>query len=225
MIDSPFHIFAPFADRLAVRLCTRADAVNGDDALRTLLHTDRIASLHQVHGNHTIIVQEPTSRTEQADGFVTDTPDLFLTIRTADCQSILAFDPATNVLGMLHCGWRGLVHGAIPAFIATFHDHFHSHPADLLVGCGPSLCKRCAHFSDPRTELPGIPDYFFDDHRVDLQAVAHWQLTESGVRTSNIERSPECTKCNNDLYWSYRGTDRDRVKEGWTNVLAAALLR
>lgn len=225
MISSPFSLFLPYTDRLHIQLCTKADAINGDAALRTLLTTDRLVSLRQVHGNRTIIVREPTSRTEQTDGLITATPGLFLTIRTADCQSILAFDPVHNILGILHCGWRGLVNGAIPAFIKTFTNHFQTNPEDLLIGCGPSLCKHCAEFSDPHTELAGIPDRFFTKTCADLPAVAHWQLMESGVKKQHIERSPDCTKCKNETYWSYRGTDHSAVKEGWTNVLTGVLLR
>ena len=227
MIQSPFAILRPFEDVLSVVLLTREDHVHTDKEMFEKFKDgsgevpSRLVSLHQVHGNRTIVVSEATSRSEQADGLVTDRRDLILTIRTADCQSILAFDPKRKVLGILHCGWRGLVCAAIPSFVATFTDHYQSDPHDLLVGCGPSLCKRCATFTNPKEELTGIPERFFDGANADLQRIADWQLTECGVTKEHIERSPDCTKCQNDLYWSYRGTDRDAVKEGWTNVLAA----
>ncbi len=225
MIRSPFALLRPFEDRLSVVLLTKEDRVHTDAEIAPILGDDRIASLHQVHGNRTITVDDVTSRTEQADGLITKTPDLWITSRSADCQTFLAYEPALHVLGILHAGWRGIVAEAIPAFFQALEESFHADARNVYVAAGPSLCQQCADFSDPARELPNVPASFVRDGKyVDLQGAATAQLLACGVQPDRFERSPDCTRCSPSAYWTYRGGDREEVRGGWTNVLAGKLL-
>lgn len=224
MIHHPFRLFSPYADRLSVQLLDRSDDTQSDQTIARQLGVDDSASLDQVHGNHVVLIREPTHRTIQADGLITDVRTLTLTIRAADCQMFVAYDPERNVAGLLHAGWRGLVAKAIPAFIETLQRELGAEPSRLLLGAGPSLCLQCAEFTDPALELTGIHPRFFHGRHADLRAIADDQLTQSGVVPQNMERHADCTKCHNDRWLSYRGTDREAVKAGRTNVLACTLL-
>jgi copper oxidase (laccase) domain-containing protein len=82
----------------------------------------------------------------------------------------------------------------------------------------------CADFSDPTTELPGIDVQFFHGKNVDLRAIADAQLIACGVAQKNIERHPDCTRCRPDIYWTYRGGDREAVLQGKTNVTVCQIL-
>ncbi len=225
MIRSPFALLRPFEDRLSVVLLTKEDHAHTDTEIAALLGHDRIASLHQVHGNRTIVVSGETSRTEQADGLITKTPGLWLTSRSADCQTFLAYDPTSHVLGVLHAGWRSIVAEAIPAFMHALKESGQSDADNLYVVAGPSLCQRCADFSDPAHELPNVPASLVRDGTyVDLQAATAAQLLACGVRPEHFERSPDCTRCMPETYWTYRGGHREEVEGGWTNVLAGKLI-
>ena len=219
-----FRLFAPFQVALDVQIFSKADAIHSDANIADALKTESIASLKQVHGNRTIIVREPQRRTEEADGMWTDAKDLTLTIRVADCQAFVAYDPKKNVIGLLHAGWKGLVNGAIPAFFKKGTEEFGINAADILIGVGPCLCTQCAEFSDPARELPGIDPRFFHGRNADLRAIADQQLIDAGVLQKNVERIPDCTKCKNGKWWSYRGGDRGKVMEGLTNVVSVTLL-
>ncbi len=213
MIEDPFSILIPFKDKLSVTLFTKEDNITSDDQIG-----DNVASLWQVHGNKTIKVNSPTSRTEQADGLVTDKKNLTLSIRMADCQPLIAYDPESNIVGLVHVGWRGLVAGAIPEFFKIMN------PASSYVCIGPSLCQKCAIFSDPKNELPNVDSKFVDEaNSVDLMGAADEQLSELGVSEDRIERITACTSCNPDKYWAYRGGDKEAVKNGHTNVLSCYL--
>lgn len=96
-----------------VSFLTKEDNIHTDADIAARTGAHEIASLWQVHGNRTIIVREPTERKEQADGLITDKPDLLLTIRAADCQQILVYAPEQRVVGLLHVGWRGLLSSPI----------------------------------------------------------------------------------------------------------------
>lgn len=223
MNASPFSIFAPFENRLRVTMLTKKDAVAGDADLARILQNDRIVSLRQIHRNRTVTLRKPSRREQEADGIVSDAANLWLAVRTADCQPIVAYVPSQNIAGVLHVGWKGLVNGAIPAFFAHLHKEWNVEPTEALVAIGPSLCKACARFTDPRKELLGINSRFFHGHFADLPAIADDQLLAAGVLPGHIERHPDCTQCLHNLYWSYRGGDREAVQQGHANVLACML--
>jgi polyphenol oxidase len=222
MIESPFALLRPYADRVDVRLLTRADDVFDDEAAAEALEADYLASLNQVHGNRTVIVEDETVGEEEADGMITDTENLTLCVRAADCQTFAAYSPSMHVAGVLHAGWRGLLNDAIPAFLSTMSRAFRTAPSELLIVVGPSLCTKCAEFTDPKTELKGIDPKFFEERHVNLRGIAEDQLFALGVKPTHFERYPGCTRCNPELYWSYRA-DKDLVLKGARNVLAIRL--
>lgn len=223
MRTHPFPLLHPFRDQIDVWLMTKDDDIHSDDDTARLLGDGRLATLDQVHGDRTVIIREPGTNMLEADGMVTDTPEITLAVRAADCQLFLAFAPDENVIGMVHAGWKGLIAGALPRFINAFTETWGIRPEQLLVVAAPSLCVRCSEFTDPRAELPGIDTRFFDERHADLRAIADQQLWSLGVRASRFERMPDCTKCSHETYWSYRGPDRAAVKTGARNVLACRL--
>jgi YfiH family protein len=224
MIHEPFTLFHPFADHLQIDFCRKEDDIHNDDSAAQVLGITEFASAQQVHGKKAVIVRNAIRRFPDADGLMTDAIDLTLLIRVADCQSFVFYAPKKHLIGVLHAGWRGVVGGAIPAFFEVLKNEWGIGGNDVLVGAGPSLCQRCAEFTDPVHELPGIDARFFDARCVDLRGIADQQLMDAGVQKDQMERSPDCTKCRNDLYWSYRGGDRDAVKNGYENVLSCTLL-
>lgn len=225
MLDSLFPLFAPYQGRLAIRSFVKEDSIASDEDLQRMLETNHFVSLHQVHGNTTIIARSPSQREKDADGVVTDTKDLWLHVRTADCQSFVIYDPLLEVVGVLHAGWKGLVCGAIPSFFETMKAEWPIDASRILIGAGPSLCTACSEFTDPLQELPGIDSTFFQGKHVDLRAIADNQFIQCGIQKTHIDRLPDCTRCHPETYWSYRGGDRDAVRiKGARNILACSLL-
>lgn len=179
--------------------------------------------LNQVHGNRTISVHGPIDATEKADGMITDTIGLPLVIRVADCQSFCIFAPERRILGALHAGWRGLVAGGIEEHFNVLKREWGIEPKDVWIAAGPSLCQRCAEFTDPKKELPGIDPRFFDGRYVDLRGIADEKFRTLGVVPERIERHPDCTRCHPERYWSYRGGDRSAVQQGSSNLLLCSI--
>lgn len=204
----------------AVRLLTKADAIGTDADIADALGTDRIASLRQVHGGTCVVVDGPSLREHEADAMLTAVPGLTLTIRSADCQTFALVTEDAGVSGVIHAGWRGLLANVIPATFALLRERFGVAETAMHIIAGPSLCLRCAEFTDPHAELPGIDPRFFHGRCVDLQGIAQAQLTTCGVSPAHISRMPGCPRCQPDVYWSYRGGDRDAVRAGKCNVLS-----
>ncbi|MBI3816026.1 laccase domain-containing protein [Candidatus Peregrinibacteria bacterium] len=114
--------------------------------------------------------------------------------------------------------------GTIPSLYALLKTEWNIRPEETFVGAGPSLGFECAEFSNPKNELPSVPSSLVRGKLVDLQGAADRELDRLGVPREQRERLPDCTKCHPETYWTYRGGDREAVKEGWTNVLMALLL-
>jgi|TARA_B100000315_G_C14589537_1_gene594944 hypothetical protein len=162
--------------------------------------------------------------TEKADGVITGEKGLHLMVRAADCQNFAFYDPVNHRGGVLHVGWKGLVAGAIPEYFQTWNESFDNNLSDLCVAAGPSLCMSCAEFSDPKIELPGIDETYFDGRCTDLQKIAEDQMITAGVRQENFTRHPDCTCCHPETYLTYRGGDKSDVQSGVSNVLVLTLL-
>jgi hypothetical protein len=203
-------LFPQFTDRIDCRFLTKNDDRNVPDP--------RVC-LNQIHGNRTILSREPMESSEEADGVITDQKGLHLFIRAADCQNFAVYDPVLHIGGVLHAGWKGIVAGAIPEFFRVFSDTFETDISQIFVTAGPSLCKACAEFSDPKLELPEIDTQYVDGRCVDLQKVAQDQMVAAGVLPQNFFRHPDCTCCQHESYWSYRGGDRKSVQNGQSNML------
>lgn len=224
MLPNPFPLLRPHRKTLSAVLFTKEDLLVSDEEVGKLLKANGVAALRQVHGGRAIVVREPIARTVEADALATDQPGLALTIRTADCQSFLVYEPEKHVAGLIHAGWRGLLAGIIPSFFDLLWEEWSIRPEHVVVAAGPSLCKTCSDFSDPARELHGIHHRFFDGKYVDLRGIAEDQFTALGVDPGRFERHTDCTRCHPERYWTYRGGHREEVTKGMTNLLACCLL-
>ena len=222
MDTQPFQIFRPFTVVLGTALFTKEDDIRSDTEAAKKLEIQKTASLHQVHGRNVVLVREPSDRIIEADAMITDVPDLALCIRWADCQNFAVFALEKKILGVIHASWKGMRDGMLPAFFQKLNDEFGIEGKDCSVGAGPSLCTKCADFTDPHKEIPTAPSAFVQGKNVDLRGWADSLIRAEGVE--RFERHPDCTRCNPEKYWTYRGGDREEVKKGHTNMLVASLL-
>jgi len=223
MIANPFSNLQSI-EPLRIALFTKDDDIRSDAGAAQKIGASKAAALHQAHGNRVVVVRDELKRTEQADGMITDAPDLALCIRWADCQNFVVYEPKKKILGAMHVGWRCLRDGTIPSMFKLLKDKFGVNGEDCIVAGGPSLCMGHSEFTDPLDEIPNVPHEYVHDHLVDLRGWARGQLRDAGVDDSHVEIHPDCTRCRPDLYWTYRGGHREEVKQGHTNMLTCALL-
>ncbi len=183
------------------------------ERVRRVLGADRLVCLEQAHGRDLVTIREDSldrlDASLTADGLVTDVPGLGLLIKQADCQAVILMDPVRRVVANIHCGWRGHVAGILGAAVARMHREFGSRPRDLLAGVGPSLGPCCGEFKGHESLFPR----FFRAHMVrpdhfDLWSLSRAQLKAAGVRASEVGVARLCTRCNTDLFFSYRA-ERD----------------
>ncbi|HMA21612.1 MAG TPA: polyphenol oxidase family protein, partial [Gemmatimonadaceae bacterium] len=162
----------------------------------------------QVHGSNVITHRggwEGLLRTGEADGHLAAERGIVLTVSIADCVPIFIAHPS-GIVGLLHSGWRGTVARIVDAGINAF-GRLGLPPDELKVHLGPSICGRCYEVSaDVRAQLTGQPVNRAGN--VDLRSLIAEHARELGV--TDISVSPDCTKCDNDRYFSHRAGDAGR---------------
>lgn len=163
--------------------------------------------LRQVHG--CAVVAPPWTEPPDADAGMAKEKGVLLGIETADCLPVLIVDPIRRQVAAAHAGWRGTVAGVTRSAARAMLDAG-SNPADLLVALGPSIGP-CCYEVGPEVETAfgprGAP--FFvkgaaERKHLDVAAANRAQLAELGIASSRIDSVSHCTKCREDLFFSYR---------------------
>ena len=142
----------------------------------------------------------------EADAVITNIPKKNLVIQTADCQSVLIYDPIQHVAANIHSGWRGSINNIIGHTVTVMKKSFGCRAQDMIAGIGPSLGPCCAEFVHYKTEIPKI--FWKYKHKVnhfDFWSISRDQLCEKGVLRENVDVSRICTKCDTNRFFSFRG--------------------
>ena len=159
---------------------------------------------------------------QDVDALFTDERDLFLSITVADCLPIFLFDPATQTVGLIHAGWRGLAANIVTKTISAMIEHCDVRAKTLLVGIGP--CIGPCHFEvkeDVARRFEAFPSaVVYSDGKffIDLPMVARAQLMATGVVEKNITTMGICTYDHAEKYFSYR-RDKPAFKETMMAVI------
>jgi polyphenol oxidase len=181
--------------------------------LKSRFSVDKIFLSIQSHSN--IILQEKDflENIPEGDGILSNSSNIILGIRVADCMGALFYNPKQKVIGAVHAGWRGLSKKIFSEFLLKAKEEYGILPKDFFIALSPSLGKCCAEFSNPYDETPEYFHDFIEEREekffVNLWKIAQKELFENGVPEKQIEMPPFCTKCNNKKTWSYRKGDKE----------------
>lgn len=174
-------------------------------ARRLNLDPSRLSRPVQTHSSHVQLCKNP-GPFPGTDGLVSTTLDIVLSIQVADCIPIFMADPKTKTFGLVHGGWRGISAGIGSNAVNVFRTNGSS-PDRLMVLLGPSIQSCCFEVGPevaklfPRTCITsGEGNRSF----LDLQKAVKDQLTECGLKAANIINSGRCTKCESEVFHSFR---------------------
>lgn len=97
----------------------------------------------QVHRDHIVRVTSQTTPEELAetDALITNERNLFLSVLSADCVTILLYDIKNKAIGAIHSGWRGTVARILMKTLTTMHTEFSTQGKDVIACIGPSVCQ------------------------------------------------------------------------------------
>lgn len=171
-------------------------------------HAKRLVFGRQVHGSHVLTHRggwEGLLRTGEADGHLAAERGIALAVSIADCVPIFIAHPS-GVVSVLHSGWRGTVARIIDSGFRAY-ARLGIPPDELKVHLGPAICGRCYEVSaDVRAQLTGQEAN--RPGNVDIRSLIAEHAAESGV--TDISVSSDCTRCDNDRFFSHRAGDTGR---------------
>ena len=181
-----------------------------------------LAGCWQVHGADIRVVHSAAEASprpgvlgddQYCDALVSDTANVLLGVKTADCVPILLGDPVSRAFAAVHAGWRGTSASIIKHAIETLAREYGSRAEHLRAAIGPAANVCCYEVGSDvidvfKERFPQAGQLFQptrDGHaRIDLQTANRHQLIEAGMSAERIHIAPFCTMDRNDLFFSYR---------------------
>jgi len=166
----------------------------------------RVIIPNQVHGSLIMHMEDDgQSSNFDADGVITNSANLCLTVTTADCMPILVVDPISGYFAAIHVGWRSFVAGIIDNLFQTGHE-LKMNFGRTQIFFGPSIGPCCFEVGP---EVAALFDKDWIDNRhgslyVDLKGAVQNKLMSLGIVKENIGGISDCTSCNPGRYYSYR---------------------
>ncbi|GAB5437465.1 peptidoglycan editing factor PgeF [Falsiruegeria mediterranea] len=173
---------------------------------------DGLAGVHQVHSADVVTLHAASDERPKADGVVTATPGVVLSILTADCQPVLFSDPQAGVIGAAHAGWKGAMDGVLEATLDAM-ENLGANRTDVIAVIGPTISQRAyevgPEFLDRFLDADADNGRFFangDGDRMlfDLPGYGLHRLRAAGVQ--HAEWTRHCTYSDPDRFYSYRRT-------------------
>lgn len=186
-------------------------AINRERVAKALDVTPgHLVGVHQVHSADAVAVTGPLDKSVQADGIVTATPGLAVSVLTADCQPVLFADSKAGVVGAAHAGWKGALNGILEATVQKM-ETLGAARANIAAVIGPSISQRNYEvgpdFMERFLDADARYSRFFasgqgDRLHFDLPAFGLHRLKQIGLRSATWTR--HCTYADPDRFFSYR---------------------
>ena len=190
---------------------------------------DRLLGVHQVHSARVVTVAGPLATRPKADALVTRTPDLALSVLTADCQPVLFADVKQGVIGAAHAGWRGALDGVLEATVDAMVD-LGARRGAISAVIGPCIGQRSYEvgpefFDTFMAEDPDAARFFAqgkgDRMHFDLPGFGLFRLRAAGV--GHAEWTRHCTYSDPHRFYSYRRSTHGKEAD-YGRLIAAITL-
>jgi len=186
------------------------------------LTLDDVVVAGQVHGSAVARVdrqhrgegaREPSTLLADRDVVILSEPQVFALALAADCPLVAIADPRSRHAGVAHCGWRGIVAGALGQLLEQLDPG-----PEALAMISPAISA--ANYPvgpEVHEALEGLAGAASVrcGQGVDLRQILRNQLIEAGISQLRIAVDPRCTAADGDLF-SYR---RDRGCTGRGGLL------
>lgn len=172
-----------------------------------------LAMIHQEHGDRVHVVGEG-AKPLSGDGLVLVERNVAGIIRTADCLPIILCDVRHPMASIIHAGWRGTAKGIINQAIGLM-EKLGSRRGDMVALLGPAIGSCCYEVGEDVHGVfarVGFPESVFHHDNcslfLDLKLANAWLLREGGI--NKIHDLAMCTRCNGDLFFSFRRGDKTK---------------
>lgn len=179
------------------------------------IRPDQTVSCHLIHSADVLTINQANRQRVmgQADGLITVTPDIYLSMRFGDCTPLIFYDPLRGAVGLAHAGWRGTMHNIAGATVRAMVEQFDCRAGDIMAVIGPAIGPCCYEVGPEvidaaASALVDSASLFVrrngraDRAHFDLWEANRRQLVAAGVK--HIIQSELCTACRTDQFFSHR---------------------
>lgn len=189
----------------------------------------RVVSLTQVHAAAAVAIHRDTPPPDghpEADILVSNSPDVAIAVRAADCVPVLLADRETRAVAAVHAGWRGTSARAVVSALNAMEREFGTRPQNVVAAIGPSIGPCCYQvgsdlvdafaaagherylidrwFSTPPAFAKGFGAAGRAQLRLNVAGANSDQLILAGVPPQQIHDVGLCTAMHLDVLTSYR---------------------
>jgi YfiH family protein len=176
--------------------------------------SSQLILLDQMQQDQILILKEPIATLPcslQYDALITNSPNTFLGILTADCLPIFVVDPKRKVIAAIHAGRQGTALRITAKALRKMEKEFSCLLTDVFIGMGPSIGSCCYEIDEKvfyREWEPFSTSKGARKWMVDLAQINMAQMKSEGVKKEQISWIGLCTRCHSDLFFSYRKEGR-----------------
>jgi len=185
----------------------------------------RLILLDQMQQDQILLMKEPINTLPaplEYDAMITNSPNIFLGILTADCLPIFAIDQKRKVIAAIHAGRQGTSLQITAKVLKKMKGDFGCSSRDFLISLGPSIRPCCYEIDEgvfhpkwkPFSIAKGSGKWMLDLARINIA-----QMKSEGIREEQISWINLCTRCHSDLFFSYRGEGRTGRQLSFIGIL------
>ena len=197
------------------------------------LAPERLTGVHQVHSAQAVFVEDPwQAERPEADALVTKTPNLALSILTADCAPVLFADQSAGVIAAAHAGWKGALHGVLENTLDLMVEHGATRE-NISAAIGPCIQQASYEVGPEFRDAFGDERFFksgqksdqksgqSDRLHFDLSGYCAYRLKQAGA--PRVEILPDDTCADEARYFSNRRRNQ-RGEPDYGRNLSAIML-
>jgi hypothetical protein len=171
----------------------------------------RLILLDQMQQDQILLLKGPVITLPsplEYDALITNFPNTYLGILTADCLPIFVVDRKRKVIAAVHAGRQGTALHITAKVLEKMKGDFGCSSKDLLIAMGSSIGPCCyeiderAFHSEWKTFSVSKGD---GKWMVDLAQINMAQMKDDGIQEEQISWINLCTRCHSNLFFSYRG--------------------
>ena len=186
---------------------------------------NRLILLNQIHQDKILILKKDIVDLPpllEYDALITNVPNTFLSILTADCLPIFMIDQKRKVVAAIHVGRNGTALHLTTKVLKKMKKEFDCLSKDLLMIMGPSIGPCCYEVDEKVFQKEWKP---FSIERekgrwmVDLAEINMAQMKKEGMEDQQISKIDLCTRCHSDLFFSYRKEGRTGRQLSFIGIL------
>jgi len=178
------------------------------------LEPNRLILLNQIHQDKILVIKDPLNSLPsllEYDALITNAPNLFPGILTADCLPIFVVDRKKKVIAAIHTGRQGTALHITTKVLKKMKEEFGCSSEDFLITLGPSIGPCCYEVDERVFQKEWEP--FSKPKKggrwlLDLPKINIYHMKGEGIGEGQISWIDLCTHCHNDLFFSYRKEGR-----------------